>query len=208
VPDNKNQEEAGGATVTRESSPIYTVEGLGRELRQSEIVTNLRQYVFDPVAGEGIEIVHEHAIILTQDCDLLWDFEARANGNDSDLNGVLVHQVDPAVAALSKLSGSDLRRRVKQNRDERYHFLEAIQPSADLLRLGMQEMVVDFKKYFTLPPDEIYRQCAIGELGAKRRCRLETPYREHPKEVRSTPQRPLSPRGRGTSGACRPLVVS
>jgi hypothetical protein len=39
-------------------------------------------------------------------------------------------------------------------------------------------MMLDFKRCFSLPAKEIYRQTALPD-GAKRRCRLEMPYREH-----------------------------
>lgn len=167
-----------GPVVTRDQSPIYTIAELDRELRQSEIITNLRQFTYDPIGGAA-EIVHPYTIVLTQDCDLLQDFVGRAKGDPPDLNGILIYELDPAQQVLGALAGKDIRRRVKQNRDERYHVFEAVPPNFDLLNAGLPELVLDFKKVFTLSADEIYRQCQIENDGAKRRCRLDMPYREH-----------------------------
>lgn len=42
---------------------------------------------------------------------------------------------------------------------------------------GAPELVIDFKRYFTLPTGELYRWIALGET--RRRCRLRSPYMEH-----------------------------
>jgi hypothetical protein len=164
---------------TRDISPVYATGGLDRELRQAEIITGLRQYSYDPVAGEGVEVPHPYVIVLSQDCDLLWDFEARGKQEPPHLNGVLLLEIWLGSEKGSRLPGSDVWKRIKQNKDDRYHFLEAAPPTLDLVNSGLPEMVVDFKRYFTLPPEEIYRQFALGAQGAVRRCRLEMPYREH-----------------------------
>jgi hypothetical protein len=158
---------------------VYTTLELSRELRQSEIITNLSQYTYDPVHEEGLQTVHPFAIILTQDCDLLWDFEARASKQSGELNGVLIFELESAPVSRTKITGSDIWKRIRQNRDDRYHILEAVPPHLDLVAEGLPAPVIDFKKYFTLPADEIYRQCGLSEGGARRRCRLEMPYREH-----------------------------
>jgi hypothetical protein len=45
------------------------------------------------------------------------------------------------------------------------------------LNEGLSELAIDFKKYFTLPIEELYRRIEIGE--AQRRCVLVSPYMEH-----------------------------
>ena len=164
--------------ASRAESPIYSIGGLDAELRQSEIISNLRQYVVDPTTGSAPFIDHSYSIILTQDCDLLWDYKSRAADEPAVLNGVLVYEAETVDQFRPKLPGSDIWRRVQRNGDERYHFLEEVPTLADLLGIGIPALAIDFKRFFTIPAAEIERQCS-GADGAKRRCRLETPYREH-----------------------------
>ena len=67
--------------------------------------------------------------------------------------------------------------KIKQNKDERYHFFEKIETNHDLYDESIGELVIDFKRYFSLPTDELYMRILSGET--KRRCRLVTPYLEH-----------------------------
>jgi hypothetical protein len=67
---------------------------------------------------------------------------------------------------------------VIQNNNERFHFLADVPAALDHLGQGLPSLIMDFRRYFTLPGPEIYRQCGTTG-GARRRCRLETPYREH-----------------------------
>ena len=99
----------------------------------------------------------------------------------SDVNAVLLYELEPAADMKSKVPpGRDIWKRMIQNNDERYHFLEAAPTSQDLAGAGFPEVVIDFKRCFTVPPLEVYRQCGIpGSDGAHRRCRLTVPYREH-----------------------------
>ncbi len=83
------------------------------------------------------------------------------------------------MESRAKGIGRDIFKRIRQNKDDRYHFLEAIPPELDRQRQGLPQLIVDFRKYFTLPSDEIFRQCSFSKNPAMRRCRLEMPYREH-----------------------------
>ena len=158
----------------------YTTAHLDGELRQSEIITNLVQYAFYPPTGEAIETPHAYAIVLSQDCDLLRDYQAMTAGAPRDLNGVLFFELEPEDEIRPKLAGGDIRRRIERHGEERYHRLGPIPPELDLLQQGLPALIIDFRRCYTLPADEIYRQCALGrEDGACRRCRLEMPYREH-----------------------------
>ncbi len=82
--------------------------------------------------------------------------------------------------AKTRIKASRIWERIVQNKDERYHFLEAVPAAQDLGAEGISDLVADFKRFFFIPLDEMYRQCAPdGNGGAKRRCRLIPPYREH-----------------------------
>lgn len=71
---------------------------------------------------------------------------------------------------------SAIWRRIEQNKDERYQFLKRITPEQDTLGEGLPELGIDFKRYFTIPTDEVYVRLSAG---VQRRCRLVSPYLEH-----------------------------
>lgn len=159
--------------------PIYTTEELAQEIRQTEILTGLTQFVYDPISGEVEAVSHDYAIIASQDCDLLRDYEAQQESSPLPLNEVLIYEANAATVAKSIVpSGKDIWRKIIGNNDARYHFLEKIPSSCDVVGKGIPALVVDFRRCFTVPHKEILRQCSLEE-GAQRRCRLKMPYREH-----------------------------
>ena len=131
-------------------------------------------------AARFTEIVHPYCVILSQECDLDWDFAARAEGDDS--SGKLLSNVLCCTAAeeddirQSKGLKSDLWRRVKNNKDERFQYLEECPNDRDSARDGVPPLVLDFKGYFTVSTSELYEQLVTN---ARQRCRLTTPYAEH-----------------------------
>jgi hypothetical protein len=150
---------------------------LTEELRQGEIITGVIQHSYNPISQEVNFIVHNYAFLLSQDCDLLSDYEAAKKG-ETHLNGVLLYEADTVEQRRPTLGDSKSWRYVRDNRDDRYHFLEAVPPDQDILGQGLPELIIDFRRLFTVSPREIYRQIEDPE-GAKRRCRVEMPYREH-----------------------------
>lgn len=159
--------------------------GSGTSLRQGEIVSNVIRMQLDSkfLGTETLrvdEVKHDYAIVLTQDCDLEQDFKARQGINKPDKlipNIFFCH-----VATAQQLRGTggittDIWKRISQNKDERYHFLQKADAALDALSQELPELGIDFKHYFTIPTDEIYKRIEIGE--AKRRCVLVSPYLEH-----------------------------
>ena len=68
---------------------------------------------------------------------------------------------------------------VTNNEIERFYFLGAVDIETDVMGTGLPDSVVDFKRYFTLPPEEIYRQVALTDANrAQRRYRLSDLWRE------------------------------
>ena len=174
--ENKSESAAGIAT---RPFCVYSKEELTRELRQGEIISSLAQASYDSSAEQVSIVIHPFAVVATQDCDLLWDYEGTREGKPSDLNGVLLYEAEPADQAKTKLPrGNDIWKRIIQNRDERYHLLESVRADDDCVGEGIPGLIIDFKRFFTLAASEIYRQITIAE-SARRRCRLEMPYREH-----------------------------
>jgi hypothetical protein len=118
---------------------------------------------------------------MTQDCDLEQDYRVRSEGRASDklLPGILFCEVAAAQELYGQIRQNNPKfwDRIKINKDERYHFLQRNESMCDLLGEGLAELAIDFKRYFTLPTDEVYKRIEIGET--KRRCVLISPYLEH-----------------------------
>jgi hypothetical protein len=146
------------------------------ELRQSEIISGLLQHEYYASDERVTSTEIPYAIVMTQDCDLLRDFESLKTSGQRVLNGMLVYELQPAVEAKPQLRGISWQP-LSQNINERFHFFSAVPPDCDLLGVGLPELVLDFRRYFTLPTSEAYRQMGDGQ-NAKRRCRLNSPYRE------------------------------
>ena len=65
------------------------------------------------------------------------------------------------------------------NEVDRFHFLNAIGPDQDLTAIGISNSVIDFKRYFTLSPSELYNQCGYPDPHkARRRSCLTDLWRE------------------------------
>lgn len=147
------------------------------EVRQSEIISELFEYSFEPENGVVNTERHPYAVLASQDCDLLRDYEQRLKeGQQSPLNGILLFIARPASDLQTMVQGSELRRRICSNNDERYHCFQACSPDVDLAGEGFPSLVVDFRRFFSLSATSLYWQ--LGN-GAKRRCMLSVPYREH-----------------------------
>lgn len=147
------------------------------EFRQGEIISGLIQYIYSPANGDLIEQAHPFVVIASQDCDLLQDFNKTKDGGDSDLNSILCYEARIASEIRTSVAGSDIWKRVIQNNDERYHALQAPPPVADAREEGLPDLVIDFKRFFSISSEDLRFQ--IGSGQAFRRSCLEPPYREH-----------------------------
>lgn len=171
--------------LPKQQEIIYTSSPADGGLRQGEIVTGIVQPVVDSrtIASDEGPLVdtkaHPYALIVSQDCDLDWDFKARKGEASADkiIPNILFCEVTTA-AGLRGRSGinSDIWKRIKDNKDERYHFLQRVEPDEDILGEGLPELGVDFKRFFTVPTEDVYYQL---EATLRRRCRLLSPYLEH-----------------------------
>src|SRR5262249_54267715 len=125
-----------------------------------------------------------YAIILTQDCDLEQDFHARKTDTKpaNRLPSILFCEVATAEELSRPSEGttegmnSRVWNLVRRNRHERYYFLQKVDPAEDAVKVGLPELGVDFKRYFTIPADEVYSQFL---RDARRRCNLCPLYLEH-----------------------------
>jgi hypothetical protein len=122
-------------------------------------------------------ILHPLCIVISQDCDLEQDFRARQDGKVASLPSVLLCEASSATELKGNVpAGKDIWKRIIQNKDERYQFLQAVAAVQDAMNEGLPELGIDFRRYFSVPTDELYEQF---NLGTRRRCRLVSPYKEH-----------------------------
>lgn len=162
-------------------------------IRQCEILSGVIQI---GVSAESIgaagpvnlsAVRHPWAFVLTQDCDLDWDHALRAQaadiaGQNKELPNILLcpaHTVEeihdrPQVK-------TDILRRIRQNQDERFHTLHEVPDRLDRDGIGVPELILDFKRYFTIPTAEMYARLGLDadhEEAARRRAFLKAPFRD------------------------------
>jgi len=126
--------------------------------------------------------VHTLAMVLSQDCELDWDFKARQGkvGVKRMIPAVLCCELQPAndlrVQGKPEID-SDKWREIKNNAVERYHYLPAVPPAQDALGEGLPDLAMDFRRFFTVSAEELYARLKKPE--PHRRTFLLSPYREH-----------------------------
>jgi hypothetical protein len=153
---------------------LWCCEILSKVVQRRQSLPSLRE-----AEPELETIVHPFCIIVSQDCDLEQDFVLRQKDRlaVSALPNVLACEVSTSAELKGAVpAGKDIWKRIVQNKDERYQFLRAVPVAYDAAGEGLPELGIDFRRYFTVPCDELYEQF---NLGAQRRCRLASPYKEH-----------------------------
>jgi hypothetical protein len=175
--------------VTTADAPIiYARIADGERLFMGEILANVieRRVITAPPSAKfaAEEELHPFCVVISQDCDLEQDARARADRTMDEkrkLNALVPHVlllVGSSVEVMrSRSVSSDQLARVKQNKDERFHFLARVPAHADASDAGLDALVLDFKRFFSFPTDELLRRIRCGEI--RRRGRLTTPYAEH-----------------------------
>jgi len=156
---------------------MYRVSPADGPLRQCEILSNLVQYVYDPVQQVTQGVLHDYAILAAQDCDLQRAHDALGT-EDDPLNGALLF---PASSVPEGRANAGLNSKIwahtKINANERYQVLQAVSAEFDASDEGIPDLLIDFRNYFTLSYKQIMYQLQNEEL--RRRAFLESPYREH-----------------------------
>lgn len=167
---------------------MFRVVDASTSLRQAEILSNVVEHQVNLTSlknsSNGIKIdrrEHPYAIVLTQDCDLDWDYRSRYGSQRNEAKLI------PAVLFCEVVEASQIRHRadinsqvwkkIKVNKDERYQFISETPMNKDLKNQGLPELGIDFKRYFTVPCDELYWQIEAGICN--RRTQLMSPYIEH-----------------------------
>jgi hypothetical protein len=165
-----------GATFYQRSDP----EG---PLRQGEFISDLTRFVLiaETMATDRPDF-HRNpqplSVILSQDCDLEREFDARNNPAGT---AIVAAQIASVILCEVHLVGQyhpkgGLTKQVKGNSDERYQYLRNVLPEQDVGGVGYEDMIIDFRRHFSVTVDQAYMN--LG-LGAKRRFRLLSPYMEH-----------------------------
>ena len=152
----------------------------------------------DPDNGAEVfdveEVTHPFAVVITQDCDLEQDVGARAivvtgqmkdedrkkllrSKENGTLHNVLLVEAYDASTKEKGVGGSDIWKRVIQNKDERYQFLAANHEQNDLSGLPLPALLLDFKRVFSCPIEQLHDDIDRGRTF--RRARLVPPFGEH-----------------------------
>lgn len=156
---------------------VYCASDVNDALRQGEILRNVPSYSVDPESGEVDYTVVEYCIIGSQDCDLArhWDdFSSNAPNEQS----VLLFEAVLVDIARPRIKGSDLWKRIVQNDDSRYHFLETTDHSGAFGAQACPDLIVDFRRYFSIPASSLYKHFKVDNAPL-RMSRLLSPYKEH-----------------------------
>ena len=120
-------------------------------------------------------------IILTQECDLQWDFAARFTSTESKSDySTQAKEIDTDRSCVSHIvmcdvyeeatirsyliKGSEIWKRVRQNQDERYHRLPPHHVSEQTAEEGdntyaevaYSDLFIDFKRALALPTRQLY----------------------------------------------------
>lgn len=168
------------------ASDAFTAIEEEKEIRQGELLKNVQYYHTEAKESDdhGIELSQtsfSYAIVATPDCDILQDFKDRKRGKDGKLFSILffgAETVDNAKGRLG-IAGKELKPILKNRMDQFYHF-DTRGLSITLSSVAIPSLIVDFKRYFSLRPSEIYRQFAtnIDENKCVRLGRLSDLWRE------------------------------
>ena len=169
----------GGLGTNSVGIQIYNPSPAAGSLRQGEILTGVVQSVLtlESVGTEQPEIdfiTHPFCVIATQDCDLEQDFKATGAGRPGSLPSILLYEVEEALTLIAKLPSSEAKKQTILNKIERYQVLQSVPQELDREGAGIVDLGIDFKRYFTIPRDELYKQLA----SVRRRCVLRSPYLE------------------------------
>lgn len=158
---------------------------------QGDLLSNVLLYIASE-SNEGIKVTDikfPYVLVLSQDCDLKQYF----NKKNREKNNNVFNQYLPNVLItpcyykedfksgenLSFLNiiqehhNSDQIKLINQERESRYHYIK----SCDTF--GIPELYIDFKIYYTISPDNLFRlydKCYVATINALFRERITQRY--------------------------------
>jgi hypothetical protein len=167
---------------------IYERLDVDGSLRQGEILANVVHVRMD-IHTIGTDkpaiapIQYPYAIVVSQDCDLEQDFNARQpeGAEYNKIPCVMFCEVQEAHLFRPQHGGrlnSDAWGRVETYQDERYHYLASIPAAVLGIDAPLGPFGVDFKRYFCIPTDEVYHRLTLVD-EMTRLCRFTSPFLEH-----------------------------
>jgi len=174
---------------------LRSPEGIGKALRQGEILANVVELQIEPksIRLDDLDsvydvnpVLHPFAIVLSQDCDLEQDFNFRYNAKGNmrhELPSILFCQAEDADKFAESerykglFSGSKFPDDFTRNNEFRYHFIQNVPLEFDRENCGLPNLGMDFKRYFTMPTAEVYQRVRLAHT--QRRTQLQSPYLEH-----------------------------
>ena len=164
--------------MTSKVDKEYVRREAGQRLAQGDI---LRDFIYQVASvSEGkvksSEFTFPYVVLLSQDCDLEWDFKNRTEPKDNQDKYLHYILLCPAYLAeqlksgihlndlelTMKIIGRDKWGDVKTNQNQRYHFLKNDK------EYQIPDLAVDFKHYFTVPRDLLYQQAEGQYIGSLR----------------------------------------
>jgi hypothetical protein len=162
----------GAYTASNADGPLRQCEVLENVIEARIIVESLRLNLGE---FEVEERIHPLGIVLTQDCDLTWDYNARTTGDPQQGHKLLPNVLLCELWEADRLRGTQAIstnpwKRIRQNQDERYHYLSECGAEDDLAGTGLVVLAIDFKRVFTVPTDELYFRISAGQV--RHRCCL------------------------------------
>jgi hypothetical protein len=132
---------------------------------QGDILKDLKFVVGAPEQETELDLVElKYAVIMSQDCDIEHDFKSRKEKKDHDkyLRSLLVcpafdleefaNGIHFGDWAMKKFPSKKVDKLKNNDEYKRYHYL----PSNT--HLLIPELILDFKHFFTLPRDFLYKK--------------------------------------------------
>jgi hypothetical protein len=176
----------------------YEAAPAGGPLRQGELLSPVWEHrpLSPPTEiGEGesvpvLPVFHAMMVVITPDCDLIWDFHARfitdearecyepeAENIDAHASGlphILLCDAYDENDVREQVQESRLRKLIRSNGHERYHYFPAVSEVAGK-ELEVPELYLDFKKPVAFATTQLYAGMRGG--GVVRVARLMMAYR-------------------------------
>jgi hypothetical protein len=161
----------------------YAAAPVGGALRQGEILGPLWDHEADypPVDLANVKQVgvrstpYDLRVVLSPDCDLLWDFESRfeiPEGGEPEASFDEHPDAVTRVLVCNLYSHSEMRPRFKgkreiwtrilKNQDERFHHLQAARVGSSDLYL--HDLFLDFKRVSTVSTSALYEGLLLREV--------------------------------------------
>lgn len=168
---------------------MYIQSPASGSFRQGEILQDVNEVTFkleelpqEIVTGGNAKIEvkhHPRTIVLSPDCDLAWDYQARKCGSGQDaklMSHILLCDLEDSATLreTGRVKNNGEFRRVSGNREERYHYLPTSYTDSGI---QIDEYYIDFKRIFALPAEYVIRESELGRIT--RLGILKPPWAQH-----------------------------